>query len=543
MGKKKTASRIVYAGFDLNQYMDQVKKIQGDVRIPVTFKDLPKKLSLSQLAIPKRNADGLPMARHQLSKLPFKGVTTTYIRIFGGAGEEGVDIPQPKLKEINDHYKPQTRQALTEIGLRDHAIAPSIDRRHDSIYEDGFELVLERAAKVAQNTSTEVTQQEQSNPDQPMQQDQQQPPADSGGGGAIGPGETNTIPPEMEAVRQTLQAWCDDNDLLNIMRDMDTVEFVQGKSAALISPGLADLAPGDLPMGIEVITAQDLGNPIVDVGLTRKLVGMRLNLDDKELARADELVYIVAGKQGLRREGKFQGISKLEVVTTVSKILRRIYDLDYAEAVIAAYITKIIFKVAAEGDETEQRNKIQNLIQDFFKMGKIAFGVNDQIQDIKEIKPAVDWQMLQGIKNDLTDLEIGLVGPPKSFMNKTDQVTRDMITVQAIAYKRFVVKPIEKHLAANFENQLINPLFAHLLGKKLSDVEYRLRIKKKVPEGGDIDTMFDPLSNTKSQEISQGSMMQHDAISTFGAAGKDSTKFLVEEKDGKYIVSEIDKRS
>lgn len=511
---------LSWGGFDYYKFIEAVQKVQEHIRQTVTFSNLPEGIALEDLAIPK--IENKKITGKQIIEAPFLGQKTKFIRMYGGAGEEGTDIPQPKLKEITDHYKPQTRKFFTEVGLRDHIIAPSLDRRADSIYEDGFDLVLEEAAMVPQNTSTENTQSEtQNTPTQQATPEAGQQPI------------ANTTPPDMQTALVKLQTWCEDNDLLHIMRDMDTVEFCQGKAAALITPGLAELQPQELPINIEVITAEDLGNPIVDVGLTRNLVGVRLELDDKKVARADEIVYMVAGKQGLRREGKFQGISKLEPVLMVSKIIRRIYDLDFSEAVTSAYITKVLFKVAGQGDESDQDSKIKKLIKDFFTMGKIAFAMSEDVQDIKEVQPKVDWPMLSGIEEKLADLELGLVGVPKSIMNRTQQLNRDTATIQAIQFVRFVRKPAEKHLAETFENQLLNPLFAHLMGKKLSEIPFRVRIKRRMPEEGDIDAAFDGMAQKKNQEITQGSLQQDDAISAFGAAGQE---LLVRETKDGYVV-------
>jgi hypothetical protein len=508
----KKIGKLLSAGFDYSKFLTEVQKIQDELRQPVTFSDL-KETRPADLAIPDK--DGLKIKQSQ-----FRGKTTNYITIFGAAGE--ADIPEPQLKELSDHYKPATRKFFTDTGLRDPIMAPGLDRRADAIFEDGFDLILESAGLVDQNTSTEKTGMEQPTAGQT---DTIQPsPNDS----------QNTITTEMEQARKKLQTWCEDNDILHLMRNMDTVEFCQGKAAALITPGIAALEPAKLPLHIEIITAEDLGNPIVDVGLTRTLAGVKLAFEDKKVARADELVYMTSGKQGLRREGKFQGISKMEPVLYISKILRRIYDLDFSEAVTSAYITKVLFRVRSEGEETEQQSKLTKLIQDFFTHGKIAFAMSDDVEEIKEVQPKVDWAMLNGIEEKLADLELGLVGIPKSIMNRTLNLNRDTATIQAIQFVRFVRKPAEKHLAETFENQLLNPLFAHLIGKKLSEIPFRIKIKRRMPEEGDIDAVFDSITQTKERELLDGKLPQDDAKSTFGAAGE---SLLVRETKEGYIVS------
>jgi hypothetical protein len=488
-------SNLVWAG------IEDIIKAQDEIRQTIKFSEVKTDL-LQELALPAYDEKKQYVGK-QITVAKFQGKKTRFIRVYGAAGEE--DIPETKVKEISDHYKPQTRKFFTEVGLRDPIIAPALDRLEETIFEDGFELVLEPASTAPE-------------PNQPQTEQ---------------PQTEQTTQSNFETARLKLQTWCEDHDLLHIMRNLHTVKFCQGKAAALISPGLADLQQGELPSHIEVITAEDLGNPIVDVGLTRKLVGVTLALEDKKVARADEIVYIVSGKQGLRREGKFQGISKLEPVLIISKIIRRIYDFDFSEAVIAAYITRTLFKVKSQGEESEQKAKLQKLIEDFFKAGKIAFAVSDDVEDIISVQPKVDWTVLEGIEQKLSDLEQGLTGVPKSMMNRTENLNRDTATIQAIQYKRFVVKPAEKKLATEFENQLLNPLFAKLVGKEIKDIPFRVRIKKKLPEEGDIDTMFDRLSETKNQEISAGNMMQGDARSTFGASGQE---LLVQETKQGYIV-------
>ena len=188
-----------------------------------------------------------------------------------------------------------------------------------------------------------------------------------------------------------------------------------------------------------------------------------------------------------------------------------------------------MFKIRSEGDESDQEAEIQKFLNNFLKSGKIAFAMTDAVEEIKDVQPKVDWALLDGIEKKLADLELSIIGVPKSMMNREHGLTRDIATIEAIQYVRFVIRPAENKLASEYENQLINPLFAHLVGKPLNEIPWRIKIKRKVPEGGDIDSIYAQdknLSQTKAEEISSESLAQNGARSTFGATGPNQLKKL-----------------
>ncbi len=65
------------------------------------------------------------------------------------------------------------------------------------------------------------------------------------------------------------------------MRDTAAVSFVQGRNAIMMLPGLMDLTSGVLPLMVETIYADDLKESIVDIGLTRKIVAVKTNLEGR----------------------------------------------------------------------------------------------------------------------------------------------------------------------------------------------------------------------------------------------------------------------
>lgn len=74
------------------------------------------------------------------------------VTIHGAAGEE--DIPEEKLKVMTDPYDNATRQFFTECVLTDPIISPSLDKRVNSLFEDGFHLeLIDATAKEEDNTT------------------------------------------------------------------------------------------------------------------------------------------------------------------------------------------------------------------------------------------------------------------------------------------------------------------------------------------------------------------------------------------------------
>ena len=409
--------------------------------------------------------------------------------ILGAAGEELV--PVPKLKEVTDPYPGNTRKDFTNVLLTDPVASPAAAFRVGTIFEDGFELQLTLASQFNKVTGREMTPEE------------------------IQLALSGQIQLYSQFLEQ-LNTWKSDKDVEQLAKDLEGVSLAQGKAAGQIFPGILDLKQGQLPTICEIIPADDLGNPIIDVGVTRKIVAVKINVDEKDkdentkdILRADEIVYITRGMRGLRREAKYQGTSPLEPVLQISKALKRYYHLDAPLAMITSYMTKQLLKVKEDMTDEATSTKINTFMTTLFKSTTMALAMPEWFDDVKTIEPKVNWDMFNGAENKLANVELAVLQVPKSSQNREQDLNRDIATIQAIQFVRFVRKPDEKLIAKALENQIFNPLFAHLVGKNLKEIPFRIKIVRKKPEGDDIDQMFgDSLTSQKSNDITSGSLMQ-----------------------------------
>lgn len=415
----------------------------------------------------------------------YRNKPTRLLMPLGASGpDEG--IPEQKLKEMTDAYEPETRSDFSDIGTEDPIVAPAIIFRKGAHFENGFNLKLRLASQINPRTGEQLT-----------------------------PDEINAQLQQVDDIYRTalvmLSTWKNDKEIANVSKDMEAVAIVQGKSASLIYPPIGDLEQGKLPTLVEIITAEDLGNPIVDVGATRRLVACKLNLEDKKIARADELLYYTKGIRGLRREAKFHGVSPFEPIVQIAKAIKRYYNLDAPLAMISAYLTRQLIKVKNEGDPDELQERIKVFMNGVFKASTWAVSMPEWYDGVDPITPKVDWAMFDGIETKLATVLLTVLGVPQSAMNRTVGITRDTATIEMIKFVRFIRNPAENEHKEFLENQLFNPLLSHLVRKPLSEIPVRIEIERAQSEGGDLDVVFDNLSQDKNQDIDAGSIVQNEA--------------------------------
>lgn len=418
------------------------------------------------------------------------------VRVLGASGEETVS-QESKLKVMTDPYSHQTRMDFVDVAYTDPNLSPSFERRKDSQYENGFEIEFELAS--SRDPAT----------DEPLTEEQR--------ASLLSKAKLQYL-----KILQRIRTWADDINLEEIMDEFNPHELNQGRCAAFFYPGLLDLVPGEYPQSIEIIPAEDLREPIVDVGIGRKLVAINTSWKDRRIVRADEVVYGIRKNWMLRKDSRFFGASILEPILTMSKALKRIYNYDIPEAVTSSYITKVIFKTQSSGDEDEQKTQIQALIEDFLATGKLAYGVNEEIQDIIQIKNEVDTVLIEKLEMIMVNTILAVIGVPKSMLNRQQGITRDIATIESILFKKFVVKPDERHIGKLFEDQLLNPLFALHTQQKLRDLPVRLKIIPIERDEPGLDLTANDMSEQKTQEINNEAVEQPDAKSVFGAGGRDA---------------------
>ena len=396
--------------------------------------------------------------------------------IYAASGPE--TVTQSKLKVMSDPLKTDTRKDLSECAISEPNLSSSIDRRTEALFEDGINLELELASTFNPETGVEFT------PDELTLKITEQSK-------------------DYFAHLSRLKTWVIDMHIDELMRDAEAVSFVQGRNATMMLPGILDLEPNALPVLVETIFADDLKEVIVDVGHpTKRIVAVKTNLDGKKLCRSDEMVYLVRGvKKALKREGKFYGISALEPILIIAKILKRIYNYDASEAVVAAYVTKILFRVSSDGNQKGLKKRIESLLAEYAKRGKHAFATFDDVKSIDPIAVKVDWAMLDGIESQLVHLILAITGVPSSMANREQNLNRDLAIVQAIQFIKFVRNTSEKLIAKAFASQMFTPLLAHLAGQTVAQLPFRVKVTRVKPDKDLNEIWADDLMNKKQDEI------------------------------------------
>jgi len=430
------------------------------------------------------------------------------IKLIGASGMETAQVN--KLKVMTDPYTHQTRKEMIECAYTDAILSPSFERRKDAQFEDGFYLDLELKMTRDPNTDALLTP-EQSK----MLLDAERP--------------------KFLAVLNRLRQWTDSKNLEEIMDEFTVHEIDQGRCVAFFFPGILELTelssndilgqqPKRLPSTLEIVPVEDLKEPIVDTSTGNRVVGVNTDWpladheDRKRIIRKDEMVYGVRRNWMLRKDSRFYGSSTLEPVLVISKALKRMYNFDIPDAVVASYIAKIIFKFQ---NPRVSSADITNMITSYLKSGKKAFGTNQQI-DVMPVTNKVDTAAIQALEKILTDTIGAVLGVPKSMLNREHNLNRDIATIEAIQFIKFVRKPDERHVSKVFEDQLLNPLFAYLLGQDMDKIPVKVVIKPNKT----IDEILDNLMEQKQEEINRGAVQQPASTSVFGAASEDPKKKL-----------------
>lgn len=459
-------------GANIEEVIEQFMEGLEDIKRPVTLEDL--------VHLPR----GLRVTKDR-----------KYTQIYGAAHESENRIPTSKLKLMTDPYSSTTRKEFTNCVYTDPILSPATERRHDAFMENGYDLQLELKSKFKPD-GTQLTPEETKS--------------------AFTDAETKYL-----SILQRIRSWDDNLNNIEVMKSANTASFVQGRTAAYIIPGFADLGTNELPFNIEIVNQEDLQEPIIDVGLTHKIVGVKVTFSNKKFLRTDELIYIKRRGWGLRKDSWGYGSSAMEPILTISKTIKRIYNWDIPEAVIAAHVTKIIFRMQQPAGSGTSKSRMEDLLKDFLTTGKLAFAVSQEILEIKEIPIKVDSAMLDTNEKKLADIEMGVVGVPKSMLNREHNLNRDIATIQAIQFVKWVQKPDQNLIGEAFENQLYNPLLAHLAGQNFAEIPVRIRVVPIPPEK---EEMGDDLATKKSEEITKGELKQDDSKdNVFGAATVEET--------------------
>lgn len=492
-----------------------VKKVAGAQDI-----DLDTPLRQDVQLLPLMDRDGNPAIPKGLTRKEngigwyngkYRGQPSRILRYIGAAGEDPNDVPESKLKEMTDPYLPQTRKDFTHAAYSDPTLAPSLENRNNALFENGFELELELKSKLDPITGN------------PLDEATQQMVLDR---------HTKVYGPLLQQIKD----WSEtkDVDLLAKMKASHIGCIVQGRSLTLITPPLSMLGLGQLPFSLTTMSTEETQAPIIDTE-RRKLVAVKMDTKGKKLSLIDEMVYCIRKHWGLRTDAMFYGASTIEPVLQSSKAYKRIVNFNLPKAAVSAFLTKVLLKVEGVGDDsTVSNNYLQEVLNQLVSDGTDVIGIKGDATPTP-VQPKVDTQMMDFITKKYEELLMSAGGSTMSQLGRTSGLNRDTATIQEIVHQKYIRTPDEEMIAGFYENQLLNPLLAHLAGA-ITDTEgnqnaqlpVKIVIKRisKVDEvaeaaqPGDEATRFtDTRVETQSQDLASNKIKQQDVeTATIGAA-------------------------
>ena len=460
----------------LNDVRDLMGSTSGDVVTQeVAYKVWPPRVpSTDKRALHKR-------AMYQQTKRLHAGASHI-------AGAAGYEQPPVSLRILTDVYSEEVRRNFADCANTDPVIAPALERRSKSLFSDGIEFVITPASAYDPNTGEPYT------PEQLA-------------------AFTHTAQIEYGAQIAKIKAWAAKGGMLvNIMKQTDAAKLVQGNSCTLLTPGIAELPPGVMP-SLKLLTYDTLREVVIDVGRTYKMVALNLQRLNKTHARLDEIVYSLGRNLGLRPTDDYYASSVLEAMLTISQAVKRLYNYNMPEAVIAAYLAKTLFKFDFEGSSIEDPEEfMQHTVKQWATRDNLAIGTGKEVVDTKPITQQTNDAMLGMVEGKFTDALLSVVGVPKIMLNKEHNLNRDIATIELITYMMFVRVPAEQELCEDFTAQLITPLLAKLSGTttELMPINLEVRTKTHIPT--------DPLVVEKAEEVRTADMAS--GTNVFGAAGK-----------------------
>lgn len=469
-------------------------KFSNDYKEIVTLREDVKLKELD--SIPRGFKTGYFL--HPKSKKKFRAIKT-----LGSAGEiKPIDVLT--VREMTDPYNFSIRRWFTDSAYGDPTLTDALNNRSNSFLSDGFTFELELASMLV--TETDIFGQTKQRVLNPMEAQQM----------------TLQYQQQYAGYVQLLFDWGKKQniDLLFKMKRSHISTIVQGRSLTLILPKITELGPGELPVSLRVVTWQDTGQVIVDT-LYWMILAVRTFFINKNICLPEEMVYITGKNWGLRRESDFYGASEFEAIIQLSRINKKVLNYDLSKAAEAGYITKLILSLATEGTQDQRRDQVQDIVNKILEQGSDVIGL-EMGATVTPVPITVDSPMLEMIIKILDDRLISAAGSTKAQMGRTENLNRDTATIMEVENIRMVRTPDEMLIKTGFEQQLLNPLLAHLLGTTVDQMPVRIVIKRVTPT----DEIVDNTLETKLAEIKLPS-----AATDTQAAGKTSGTPQLGQKD------------
>ena len=500
--------------------------------------NIPRKLRQKTMVIPGREKDG-PVRVVLLPNIP-------NIKVMAAAGGTSTGaittnelkekypnyfihrpIPATNIREMTDPYNGITRKMFTDCARTDPTIAPALKKRNSAFFRNGFVLKLKLKSQRSPIDGHILNEDEQEL-------------------------ATQDFYKQYLAYLNQLDTWCHNRSikLLSKIKSAQFVGVVQGRFLSKFFPPLSFLEPGALPLTLKIISGEETGNVVID-RLSEEIVAVRIYSVDEEnsVLLPDEFVYGFLNDSALTRYERFYGRADLEPVVQLSRINKHIVNIGYAKAFEAAYLPKVLSKVKVEGSHPEKMQQLKAHADYLVDQGSDVVAIEaEEFTDIQAYPQEVNHEMIKAIRHDIDEIALGIAGSTKAQISRTDELTRDNATIMEIENERNVITPDENVFSEFFETQLLNPLFAHLLGVPMENIPVEIFIDR-IPDKEDVLATLDEdqvkkkegpepgqnnLEQRKTEEVSSGQIEQPDAISEFGASGKFEERKHLRDNDGKF---------
>jgi hypothetical protein len=409
--------------------LDDKLPSQPEMRQPVRL--LPLVDEHGERAIPKE-------LRWAYADKKYRGKDRRIVKYVGAAGDDFLDVDENKIKEMTDPYNSQTRQDFTNCAYSDPTLGPALENRNNSFFENGFDMILELTNKIGEDG-------------RPMDEAAQ--------------AEKMKMWSQIFAPHlQKIIDWSQKKDILLLekMKASHISSIVQGRSLTLVTPPMSILGDGVLPDSLTNLSTDETGNPIIDT-VRRKLIAVKLKTRGKKLAVIDEMVYCVRKQWGLRSDAMFFGASAIEPVVQASKGYKRVINFDFPKAGVAGYLTKLLLKATTAEGATISETQLQSIVNNLVSEGTDIIGINEEA-DITPVQTKVDTPVLELLVRKYEELLLSAGGSTMSQLGRTANLNRDTATIMEISHQKYVRTPDENLISGYWEDQLLQPLLAHLSG-------------------------------------------------------------------------------
>ena len=377
------------------------------------------------------------------------------------AAGEAIAVPVSNLVDVSDPISPDNRVKLSDAAKMDPTIKPALKKRKTRLFADGYKLKFE--LKSSRDSTGKLLDDMQKT--MMLQQFETQ----------------------YQAILKRIEDW-DDLTLIKTKEKMKIgfhAGLAQGHFLVKIFPGFDQLGPGQLPVTLKHVAAEDIKSVIVD-RQTSMLVGIRVasNEAQKEIiVTPAEMIWVAMNDTGLTMEEQFYGTPEIEHLLQISRINRRAVNYDYANAIVSSYKAKLAAQMPVEGTPEDKDAQLKKRASDLASEGSDVIVLEaSEHTNVESIAANVNHDMMSVIREDLDQIIINGCGVTRTQMQKTDGLNRDNATILEIDNIRSVRTPDETFIKEHFEMQLYNKLFAHLAGVPYSKLPIKIVIQRIEPK-------------------------------------------------------------